>query len=281
MTFLRRGVMASLASLPFGGILGGCSPASLLNVTVSRTGYRLEPDIAYGPLPRQTLDLYTPETPRPDDKTVVFFYGGSWDSGSKSDYLFVAQALASHGIAVVVPDYRVYPAVRFPVFLEDAALAVRWSADRVGTDKLFVMGHSAGGQIASMMAANTPYLARAGVDRLKLRGLIGIAGPYDFLPLTSPRLIEIFGGARNREIQAITFAKAPLPPALLLHGESDSTVFLHNSINLAKAWRDAGGSVDLKTYPGVGHVDIVAAFAGFLQGRAPTREDVLAWIDAH
>jgi acetyl esterase/lipase len=276
MSMSRRGVLASLAPL-----LAGCSPASLLNVTVSRAGYTLESDIAYGPLPRQNLDLYLPQTPRPDGKSVIFFYGGSWDGGTKSDYLFVAQALAARGIAVVVPDYRLYPEVRFPTFLEDAALATRWAADRLGTDKLFVAGHSAGGQIASMMAANTPYLARAGVDRMKLRGFIGIAGPYDFVPLTSPKLIEIFGGANNRDIQAITFAKPPLPPALLLHGEPDTTVFVRNSVNLAAAWRAAGAPVDLRLYPGVGHVDIVAAFSGFLQGRAPTRDDVLAWIEAH
>ena len=50
--------------------------------------------------------------------------------------------------------------MRFPAFLDDGALATRWAADKVGTDKLFVMGHSAGAQIALMLAANTPYLAR-------------------------------------------------------------------------------------------------------------------------
>lgn len=276
MTMPRRGLAASLAAL-----VSGCSPASLLNVTVSRAGYTFEPDVAYGSHPRQKLDFYTPTTPRPDGKAVVFFYGGSWDSGTKSDYLFVAQALAAHGIAVVVPDYRVYPEVRFPAFLDDGAMAVRWAAERVGTDKLFIMGHSAGAQIASMMAANTPYLAKAGVERTKLRGLIGLAGPYDFLPLTSPKLIEIFGGANNPDIQAIAFAKAPLPPALLLHGRPDTTVLPRNSVRLASAWQAAGGTADLKLYDDVGHVDIVAAFAGILQGRAPTRNDVVAWIDAH
>jgi acetyl esterase/lipase len=277
MTMPRRGLLASLAAL----LGGGCSPASLLNVTVSRAGFTVDSDIAYGSLPRQKLDFYRPDAPRSDGKAVIFFYGGSWDSGAKGDYLFVAQALASRGIATIVPDYRVYPEVRFPAFLDDAALATRWAADRVGIDKLFVMGHSAGGQIASMLAANTPYLARAGVDRMKLRGLIGIAGPYDFLPLKSRKLIDIFGGASNPEIQAITYAKAPLPPALLLQGTDDSTVFPHNAENLAAAWRAAGAPVDLKLYPGVGHIDIVAAFSGLLQGRAPTRDDVLSWIDTH
>jgi acetyl esterase/lipase len=276
MSLARRGFLASLA-----GLLNGCSPAKLLNATVSTSGYSRESDIAYGSDARQRLDFYRPDTPRTDGKTVIFFYGGSWDSGSKSDYLFVAQALASNGYAVVIPDYRLYPEVRFPAFVEDGASVVRWTVDRVGPSKIFIMGHSAGAEIASLLAANTTYLQAVGVDRLKLRGLIGLSGPYDFLPLTSPRLIEIFGGANNAAIEAITFAKAPLPPALLIHGTADTTVYPKNSINLAAAWRAAGAPVELKLYPDVGHVDLVAAMAGLLSGRAPTRTDVLAYIETH
>ena len=275
MTVARRGLLAGLA-----GLLGGCSPATLLNATVSRRGFARETDIAYGSDARQKLDLYRPDVPRSGGKTVVFFYGGSWESGARGDYLFVAQALAAGGYAVVIPDYRVYPAVRFPAFVEDGARAVRWTTDRVGADKVFVMGHSAGGHIALMLAANTPYLGSAGVDRMKLKGAIGLAGPYDFVPLKSARLVEIFGGANNPEIEAITFAKAPLPPALLIHGTADTIVYPRNSTNLAAAWRAAGAPVDLKLYPDVGHVDVVAAFSGLLGGRAPTRTDVLAWLDA-
>lgn len=276
MTVARRGLLASLA-----GLLSGCSPATLLNATVSRQGFTREADIAYGTDLRQKLDLYRPDKPRADGKTVVFFYGGSWDSGSKNDYLFVAQALASNGYAVVIPDYRLYPAVRFPTFIDDGARAVRWTADRVGTDKVYIMGHSAGAHIALMLAANTSYLGTAGVDRTKLGGAIGLSGPYDFLPLKSAKLIDIFGGANRPEIEAITFAKAPLPSTLLIHGLADTTVYPRNSTNLAAAWRAAGAPVELKLYPDVGHVDVVAAMSGLLSGRAPTRTDVLAWLDAH
>ncbi len=276
MSLVRRGLFASLA-----GLLSGCSPATLLNATVPRQGFTREADIAYGPEPRQKLDLYRPEAPLAAGKTVIFFYGGSWDSGSKRDYLFVAEALAANGYTVVIPDYRLYPEVRFPAFVEDGARAVRWTADRVGADKLFIMGHSAGAHIALMLAAKTPYLQAAGVDRLKLAGAIGLSGPYDFLPLKTARLIEIFGGANDPDIEAITFATAPLPPALLIHGTADTTVYPRNSERLAAAWRAAGASVELKLYPGIGHVDVVAAMSGLLAGRAPTRQDVLAYLKAH
>jgi acetyl esterase/lipase len=275
MTLARRGLLAGLASL-----VGGCSPAVLLNATVPREGYTREADVTYGPGPRHKLDLYRPIKPRPDGKTVLFFYGGSWDSGAKADYLFVAQALASSGYAVVIPDYRLYPEVRFPGFVDDGAQAVRWAADRAGAGKLFIMGHSAGAHIALMLAANTSYLQAAGVDRMKLAGVIGLSGPYDFLPLRSARLIDIFGGANNPQIEAITFAKAPLPPALLIHGTADTTVYPRNSQHLAAAWRAAGASIELKLYPDVGHVDTVASLSGLLSGRAPTRQDVLAYLES-
>jgi acetyl esterase/lipase len=134
--------------------------------------------------------------------------------------------------------------------------------------------------LAGLLAANTPYPATAGVDRMKLKGAIGLSGPYDFLPLKSARLIDIFGGASNPQIEAITFAKTPLPPVLLIHGTADTTVYPRNSTNLAAAWRAAGAPVELKLYPDVGHIDVVAALSGLLSGRAPTRTDVLTWLDA-
>lgn len=274
MTLARRGIIAGLL-----GALAGCSPAALLNTTVSRKGYTLEADIPYGRDARQKLDLYRPDTPRADDKAVIFFYGGSWESGTKSDYLFVAQALAANGLTVVVPDYRIFPEVRFPAFVEDAAVATRWAADRVGTEKLFVMGHSAGAHSALMLAANTGYLTDVGVDRMKLAGAIGLAGPYDFLPLKSRRLQDIFGGANNPAAQPITFAQAPLPPVLLLHGEADRTVYPRNTVRLAAAWRAAGGSAEVKLYPEVDHIDIVAALSSFLRARAPTFDDTVTFID--
>ena len=276
MNRARRGLLAGLTAL-----LGGCSPAALLNTTVPRSGYKLQADIAYADGPRRTLDLYAPETPRADGKAVIFFYGGSWDSGKKEDYLFVGQALAARGITCMIADYRLYPEVRFPAFVEDGAQATRWAVDKVGVENLFLMGHSAGAEIAAMLAVNTPFLANVGVDRMKLRGLIGLAGPYDIVPMTSAKLIDIFGSATDPQTQPLAYAKSPLPPALLMHGTTDDTVYPRNSEKLAAAWRAAGAPVELKLLPGVSHIDIVAAFSDFLHKRATSREDVVDYIDTH
>jgi acetyl esterase/lipase len=271
----RRGALVGgLAALT-----GGCSPAALLNAMVPRTGYVLEADLPYGPLPRQRLDYYAPAAPRADGKTVLFFYGGAWRQGDKADYLFLGQALASRGIGVVIADYRLFPSVRYPAFVQDGALAVGWSARRFGSEKLFLMGHSAGAYIASMLITKTAYLKAVAVDRLKLGGLIGIAGPYDFKPSSYRWLRDIFDNADDAAIQPISHATAPLPPALLLHGTADHLVAPRNSERLAAAWQAAGAPIELKLYEQVDHLTIVGAFADFLQARAPTRADVMSWID--
>ena len=122
-------------------------------------------------------------------------------SGSKRTYRYVAKALARRGYVAVLPDYRIYPQARYPDFLDDGALAVRWvkdNAKRFGGDpqKIFLMGHSAGAHIAAMLAIDATWLQKVGlVPGRDIAGLIGVSGPYDFLPLKDETLKIIFGGA--------------------------------------------------------------------------------------
>jgi acetyl esterase/lipase len=266
--------------------LTSCSAADLLNATVPEAGYRRVADIAYGRDPRQRLDIYIPRQPDPSRATIVFFYGGAWDSGRRQDYRFVAQALSDAGFWVVVPDYRLFPQVRFPAFVEDGAAAVRWTRSHIaahGGDpgRLFLAGHSAGAHIALMLATGTPFLAADGVDRTTIRGVIGIAGPYDFLPLSSARLREVFAGSDPDTTQPINHVGPGLPPALLLHGDADSTVRVRNTHRLAAAWQAAGNTVDMKIYRDVGHIGILTAFSDVFRGRAPTLADTAAFVRAH
>jgi acetyl esterase/lipase len=276
----RRALLALLALLP------GCSPADLLNGTVSNSGFRKVPDIAYGSDPRQRLDLYLPDNPDPEHRVLVFFYGGSWSRGRKEDFLFVGQALAAAGFVVVIPDYRLSPHPRFPGFVEDGARAMRWVQDTIASHggdarRLFIAGHSAGAHIALMLATDTPYLRAAGFDRTRLRGVIGVAGPYDFLPIRSPDIRDVFAGSDPASTQPINFVGRGLPPALLLHGDDDSTVLLRNSQLLGAAWQAAGNEVEVKVYRGVGHVSIISAFSELLRDRAPTLADTIAFLRAH
>ncbi len=202
---------------------------------MSREGYRIERDLAYGPDPRQKLDLYVPGSSDGARAGVALLYGGSWESGSKAITRRWAQAFASKGIIVAVADYRLYPQVRYPAFVEDGARAFAFLHAHVaahGGDpaRLFVSGHSAGAYIAMMLAADPRYLRAAGADPAWVRGVIGIAGPYDFLPLQDKNLIAIFGGANRPDTQPINYIDGKRPPMLLAYGDDDTTVLPRNTL---------------------------------------------------
>lgn len=270
-----------LALLVLLGTLAACAPVALLNALTPSFAYVKTASIAYVPSgnPRHQLDIYQPAdsalaaTPRP---VVVFFYGGAWQEGSRSDYLFVAEALTQRGYVVVVPDYRVYPEVKYPEFLRDGAAAVAWAAtyaNRYGGDRsrIFLMGHSSGAHIAAMLALDNTYLDAQKVPRTSLKGLIGLAGPYDFLPLTEPNVIALFASEANLVLTqpiyyASTVAGKTSPPVLLLHGIDDKRVYPKNSINLARELRAQGVKVELDLLPGISHAEVIGKFTRLLRG---------------
>jgi acetyl esterase/lipase len=265
-----------------------CSPAGVLNLTSPRAGIEISRDIAYGDKPRQKLDVYAPRSASSgggNAPVVVFFYGGGWTEGDRKQYGFVARALASRGIVVVVPDYRLYPEVRFPAFIEDAAAATRWAHDHVrshGGDprRLFVVGHSAGAYIATMLSLDPRYLGTVGLDPgHDLAGCVGLAGPYDFLPLGTDELRAIFGtGEALVQTQPVNFVSAKAPPMLLITGKRDDTVYPRNSIRLAARLREAGARVQTIIYPRVGHRLLIGAFARPLRLLAPVLNDVSRFV---
>ncbi len=265
--------------LPLTLLLGGCAlPA--LNLITPHDGYERAADIAYGGQPRQTLDLYHPTEPEAGAPTLIFFYGGSWQEGYKGGYRFVAQALADAGYRVVVPDYRLYPEVTFPAFVEDGAAAVAWAvSEGLADDGLVLMGHSAGAHIAAMLALDEQYLNQAGVDRSHIRAWVGLSGPYDFLPLSDPDLIDLFGGADGiPQTQPINFVSADDPQALLIDGLDDTIVRPRNLPNLAEAYRQNGIPVQTHRYEGVNHNDTVASFSVRLRDRSPGFDDTLTYL---
>ncbi len=263
--------------------LAGCTPLATFNALVPKDGGTVlaAQAIRYGDDPRQRLDVYAPRRAGAATlPTIVFFYGGSWNSGERGGYGFAARALAARGFVVVVPDYRLVPQVRFPAFLQDGAAAVRWTIANIarhGGDgrRIVLVGHSAGAYNAAMLALDPQWL---GADRAAVRGLIGLAGPYDFLPLDGAVTVAAFGAwPVPAETQPITFAGAGDPPALLLTGADDDTVLPRNSVALAARLRAAGVPAEVRTYPDIGHVGIVTALARPFRGKAPVLADVAAF----
>jgi acetyl esterase/lipase len=244
----------------------------------------LNQGIRYGQAERQELDIYRPtkarSTPAP---VVIFFYGGSWNSGDKGDYRFVGQLLASNGFLVVIPDYRLYPTVKFPTFLEDGAVALRWTQDRIaayGGDpkRLFLMGHSAGAYNAMMLGLDQRYGAAAGFKATHLCGIVGLAGPYDF-KFDTDLLRGIFGSAPDSAAALpVTYANHPAPPVLLITGDADRTVNPANSFSLARHLKTSGNSVRLTIYPELDHIDILLQLSSFWTANSPLRSEVIDFL---
>lgn len=266
-------------------LLGGCSTLTVFDTLVpkDRGGKLVASAIAYGTDARQRLDVYAPRASGTRDRpTVVFFYGGSWNSGSRTGYAFVGRALAARGFVVVIPDYRLVPHVRYPAFVEDGAAAVRWTLahehDYGGASgRVILMGHSAGAYIAAMLAVDKRWLE---ADHAAVKGLIGLAGPYDFAPFDVDASRAAFGNwPRPADTQPVTWAGAGDPPALLAFGAEDQTVRPRNSEALAARLRAGGVPVELRSYPKLGHVGLLLALARPFRGRASVLDDVARFGD--
>jgi len=275
----------ALAALVLLLVLGGCSTlAPVLNLLISRSGYHVEENLAYGSDPRQTLDVYVPDHPAGRKPVILFFYGGSWQSGRKETYLAFGESFATKDIVVAIADYRVYPQVRYPDFVRDGAAAFAYVRAHIAQyggdpDRIFLCGHSAGAYIAVMLAADPHYLDDAGAKLSQVRGVIGLAGPYDFLPLTDPALITIFGGARREETQPIRYIDGKRPPMLLAAGDADMTVSPGNTTRLAAKLRSFGSPVEEHIYPGIGHAGIILSLAPLLRGNTTLRDDMIAFVN--
>lgn len=285
---LRRPFVWSLLA-PAVAFLTACSADQWINALVPTNNYLRHPALAYGEDPRQRLDVYVPNTTAPvaNAPVIVFFYGGRWQGGSRETYLFVGEALAAEGFVAVIPDYRVYPQVSFPAFVDDGASAVRWTLDHIADyggdpNRVFLMGHSSGAHIAMLLALDPRYLSAAGAGPGRIRGVIGLAGPYDFLPLTDPKLQALFAPAETlAQTQPINFVSTDEPPLLLLHGLADTTVSPRNSERIAAAAQAKRAHAELIEYPDYGHVGLIARVAAPLRWGAPVLPDIATFVRAN
>jgi acetyl esterase/lipase len=241
-------------------------------------------DISYGNGARHKLDVYRARGVI-DAPVIVFFSGGSWQSGAKGWYRLIAATLVARGYVVVIPDYRLYPEVKFPAFVMDGANALRWTLENVsehGGDpqRVFVMGHSAGAYIAAMLALDPQWLAHVGLSATcDIAGLIGVSGPYDFLPLQDPALADIFGGANLPVTEPISFADGRKPPALLLTGGADDVVEPGNSTRLAEKLRSAGNDATDLIYRRLGRITVLAELVPALRNFFPVMRDLSAFVE--
>jgi acetyl esterase/lipase len=274
-------------TLAIAALLAACSPIKVLNALTPSSTFTKTSSIAYGDDPRQKLDIYRPVTALPNAPVVVFFYGGSWNSGSRDDYGFVGEALASRGIVVVIADYRLYPQVRYPAFLQDGAQAVAWTHQHIaeyGADpgKLYVMGHSSGAYNAAMLALDPQWLAGVGLSPSIFKGWIGLAGPYDFLPIENRDVRPVFFYPDSPpDSQPINHVSASAPPSLLIASVDDNLVNpKRNTGGLANKLRAAGVPVEAFYFTRTSHATLVASMARPLRWLAPVLDRVTGFVGA-
>lgn len=266
--------------------LQACSPLQLINKVIDDDAYQLTNNIAYGEHTVQKLDVYQPSVSCDQCPVLIWIYGGAWRSGNKELYTFVGEAFASAGMVVVIPDYRQYPDNLFPDFINDTAAAISWVRENISeyggnAESLNLMGHSAGAHISMMLAFDPQYLEHVAVPISSIRSVIGLAGPYDFLPLREPHIQKIFSTAKPLESsQPINFASATAPPVLLAMGLKDKRVDPQNSLRMAAAIEAKGGRVQLISYPDIGHSKILLSLSRPLRASSSVYHDTLAFIQS-
>ena len=281
MTKIKALIAAGLAAL-----LPGCSPFTAVNLLVPRSGYTVHRNLAFGTDPRQRLDIYVPLGLKASAPVLLFFYGGSWQTGNRTDYLAFGQSFASAGIVTVVADYRLYPAVKYPAFVEDAARALAWLHAHAGEysgdpSRIFISGHSAGAYNAVMLGAEPKFIEARGGRPDWMRGVIGIAGPYDFLPMRDPEYVDMFHGRNNLDSMPVNHVNGVRPPMLLATGEDDTTVYPRNTASMAAKLRVFSSPVQEVHYSGTGHVGILLSLVPGFRGVTNLRQDMLDFIRTH
>ncbi len=268
--------------------LVGCTRSTLLaiNTLAYFDDYTVIEDVAYGEHPLNRLDIYLPARKQASRATVMFFYGGCWGgcaTTNKENYRFVAQALTAHGYTVVIADYRRHPEVKFADIMADVSRSVIWVKAHIaeyGGDpgKIFLMGHSAGAHLGAMLTFNEDYLPPETYQSIK--GFIGLAGPYDFLPFTEAYQKEVFGPVKNYPAsQPVNFVQGTEPPLLLLYGNNDVTVKQVNIESLTRKVQQAGGCVETHVYGDLDHVELLGALSLLSQNREPVLADIIRFLD--
>jgi acetyl esterase/lipase len=237
-------------------------------------------DIPYADGARKKLDMYRPEKPGGLSPVVMFIYGGSWRAGDKFEYEFAGRALAAAGFITIIADYRLWPEVKYPDFLDDCAEAMKWIEDNIegyGGDpkRFFVAGHSAGAYNAIMLGLDGSFRRDFNVT-MPIRAIAGISGPYNFYPFEYDQVRDTFGSAPNPEgTQPINLTTPEAPPIFLASGTSDPIVRIENSKALATKLAGQGTWVTEKYYEGFGHLEPVVALGAMMRFRMPVLQDMV------
>ncbi|MBL4674067.1 MAG: alpha/beta hydrolase, partial [Arenicella sp.] len=278
--------LATLLALLY--LLSACSSTGLVvlnRVVKAEYPHSISKDLAYGKQPWHRLDVY-PNKQVPTQAAspvVIFIYGGGWDSGSKDQYFFAANAFVKRGYTVVVPDYLKYPDGKFPSFVEDGARAFEWTKKNIANfsgdpDNIFIVGHSAGAHTGALLSTDPRYLADVGFKKSDIRGFAGMAGPYGFTP-KEKKYLAIFAPESNYpKMKAVNFVDGTEPPMLLMHGMKDKIVGVFNKDALLDKLREANVANQNIEYKGVSHVGLLLKLHPWFDKKHRAADDIDAFF---
>lgn len=217
-------------------------------------------DQRYGAGPRCLLDVF-PATG--SDAVLFFVHGGYWRALDKSDVSFLAESFQQAGITVVMPGYDLVPAVRVGDIVDELRTAFAWVMDQIAPKRIVVAGHSAGGQLAAMLALDQ---AERGAGPIV--GCVGISGAFDLRPLLRTSINgdltlsieEAEAVSPLLRLQTLP-PQAPLTPLLAAVGGDETNGFKTWSSDLVDRWRAHGAAATLLQSPGRNHFTILDAVA--------------------
>lgn len=261
-SFLTLPLIAALVALT-----SGCSATffTTVNAPTKFDNIKRIKNITFDDTHKLALDVYQEKEISGKHPVVIFFYGGSWREGKKAQYEFVGSKFSKNGYITVIPDYRKYPDVKFPDFVEDGAKAVAWVINNIDkyngdVNNIYIAGHSAGAHIGSLLASDERYLAPYKINPdTALAGFIGLSGGYDFIPEKESRKAVFVDDKKNgyHNVAAARFLSGDEPPMLLLHGEKDEIVEVEQTYLFEKDIKAKGGEVEIHVYPDKDHLNIM------------------------
>ncbi len=267
-----------------GSLIYSKTARNLAIEAISESGIKTTRNITYGPEKRHRLDIYQPAIENSKTPLIIFYYGGGWTAGSRDIYHFIGAALANKGYTTIIPDYRLYPEVKFPGFVNDAALAYEWAwrkyiKDQENPRPIILIGHSAGAHIGALIAYDKTYLHKLNPEIARPSGFIGLAGPYSFDPTTWESTKEIFSTASNADqARPVAFVDSSSPKTLLIHGQDDTVVRMWNAEKLSEKLSQNNVQNQLIELKGIGHLGIIASVARPLRWRSSVLEESLSFI---